>query len=174
MAEEEKPTGQEVDGDKGANPDPKTPVGSEKPELSSEEQSRREEQSKRDREQATDKGGNNRDEDLDFLMAQEATRSRDSYIGTFLGENAEKYPHVTADDLKFATSKEEVEQLATHLENRYKGMEQDALTNVTDNSEKELTEQEIIEAEKELEKQQETGGGSRFGSFLDLAARRKR
>lgn len=135
------------------------------------ELARREQQSKKDRALA-DKDETT--ERLDFLESREMERVRDAYISDFLKDNAEKYPHIKPDDLRYAGSKEEIEELATHLENRYKDMEQSALANVQGGSNSFLTDEQIEEQEKTLEKHTAETGQSTFSSFIGNLQKRKR
>lgn len=138
------------------------------------EQARRDQQSKKDR-------ANSENDDLretvDFLSSREAERARDSYVSDLLTKDAEKFPNVKADDpmFKYATSKEDVEDIATKLQNKYTDMQQDALRSVqAGEDEKPLTDEEIAEREKELEKEADESGRSTFGGFLDTITRRKK
>lgn len=175
MADENKPSGQEdKSGSNGTTPPAPSPDGSRKPEISPDEQARRAEQSQRDKE--TKNEDDSLREDVDYLRAREAERARDSFVSDLLTKEAEKFPNVKADDplFKYATSKEEVEEIAKDLQNRFTDLQQDALRSVQTESEQSLTDEEIAEKEKELEKESNESGRSTFGSFMDNLGRRKK
>lgn len=144
---------------------------SEKPQIDPAEQARRDQQSKKDK--AVDEADELRDQ-VDFLTSREAERARDAYINDFLTTNAEKYPNVTSEDLKFADSKEGIEELANHLENKFKDLQQKALSSVQEEAITPLTDEEIAERNKELEKQVAETGQSKFSGFIENIQRRKR
>lgn len=174
MAEEDNPSGQAPTGEenKGAEkPAPKGPDGSEKSNISPAEQARRDAQSEKDKGSQDDLR-----ETVDFLSSREAERARDSYVSDLLTKEAEKFPDVKSDDpmFKYATSKEDVEEIATTLQNRYKDMQQDALRSVQAEPDQGLTDEEIATKETELEKETQEQGRSTFGNFLGNLQRRKK
>lgn len=142
------------------------------PSVDPAEQARREQQSKKDR-------ANSEKDDLretvEFLTSREAERERDNYIVEFLGSSSD-YPDVKSDDpmFKYATSKDDVEEIAKTLQNKYKDMQQKALASVLVEGEQSLTDEQIAEKEAELEKQTQEHGKSTFGSWLDVRSRRKK
>lgn len=109
---------------------------------------------------------------MDFLMAREAERMQQDAISGFLKENAEKYPHVTDADLKFAGSEEELEIVAKHFENRYKQMQQDALSSVQSDEVTPLTTEELRKLENKLEEDSNSQGRSNFGSWINAITRK--
>lgn len=137
------------------------------------EQARREQQSKKDK-AVSEKS--DLEETVEFLSSREAERERDAHVNTFLTENAEKYPNVKPDDpmFKYATSKEDVADIATQLQNKFMDMQQDALRSVQTESEQSLTDEEIAKKEEELEAETEKEGRSTFGNFIDNLGRRKK
>lgn len=175
MADENKPSGQEDNaGSNGKTPPTPSPDGSRSNGISPEEQARRAEQSEKDKQAG--KEDESLREDVDYLRAREAERARDGYVSELLTKEAEKFPNVKVDDpmFKYATSKEEVEEIATNLQNRFTDLQQDALRSVQIESEESLTDEEIAEKEKELEKETQESGRSTFGNFLDNLGRRKK
>ena len=175
MADENKPSGQEEEAPNNGTPPASTPDGSRKPEVTPEEQQRRQEQSERDRQRQQEENG---DEDrISFLESREMERARDQHVKDFLSENSDKYPNVKADDplFKYATSKEDVSDIAAQLQNRFKDMQQEALSSVqTDDSRRLLTDEEIEAEEKRLEEETAKTGKSNFGNFIDTISRRKK
>lgn len=151
-------------------PAPKGDASSSNTNIDPAEQARRDQQSKKDQANSalTDK-----DEQIDFLLSRELERERDSVISNFLSENKEKYPNVTADDLKYARSEDEVEELAKHLENKYKSMQQKALSDVQ-GTETVLTPEQLKEAEEALAKETKETGRSTFGSWLSKKQQTRR
>lgn len=176
MADENKPSGQEENqaNNNGSTPPENTPDGSRSKDISPEEQARRAEQSQRDKEAKGE--DESLREDVDYLRAREAERARDSYVSELLTKESEKFPNVKSDDpmFKYATSKEEVEEIATTLQNKFTEMQQDALRSVQTESEESLTDEQIAEKEKELEKEAHESGRSTFGNFIDNLGRRKK
>ena len=174
MAEEDKSTDKPVVEEPKVveKPASKTPVDSEKPGLSPEEVKRREEQSNKDKSSSkTD------DEDrLSFLEARENERMKDEFVNSLLSKEAEKYPDVKADDplFKYASSEEEVEQIAKDIQNRVIDIRQKALVDVQIEPDEGLTDEQIAEAEEKMEKETIETGRSNFGNFLGNIQRRKR
>jgi hypothetical protein len=173
MAQEEISTGQEDNtGSNGEQPPVKAPVGTDAPQLSPQEQARREEQSIKDKENA----GGKEDllETVDFLKARELERQRDDHVRQVLSDT-DKYPNVKADDplFKFAGSPEEVETIATTLQDRYKDMQQQALLSVREEPDVALTDEQIAERDQEREKTMRETGKSSFGSWLSDRQSRK-
>lgn len=159
----------------GDNQEPASPApdGSKKPEITPEEQARREQQSAKDRAAG---GKDEFSERIDFLEAREMERVRGEYVSDLLTSETETYPNVQANDplFKFATSKEDVKEIATQLQNRFTEQQQAALQSVQTQSDQSLTDEEIAEREKELEKETTEHGRSTFGQYFNnLTNRRK-
>lgn len=174
MADENNPSGQEENGASNGNPPAsKAPDGSSKPEISSEEQARRAEQSEKDKQAG--KEDDSLRQDVDYLRAKEAERARDSFVTDLLSDK-DKYPNVDPNDklFKYAASKEEVEEIATELQNKFTDLQQNALRSVQTESEQSLTDEEIAQKEVELAKEAEESGRSTFGNFMDNLGRRKK
>jgi hypothetical protein len=173
MADESNPSDKPPveDSSKDGQPTDKGSDGSSKPTVDLAEQARRDQQSKKDQANSHNEG---LQEQIDFLSAKEAERSRDSYVSQLLTDT-EKYPNVKADDpmFKFAASKEEVEEIATELQNKFTGLQQDALRSVQLESDNTLTDAQIAEQEVELEKTTKEQGKSTFTSYLSNLQRRK-
>ena len=153
-------------------PAPNTEPGSSKPPVDPAEQARRDQQSKKD--QAISEK-NDLESRVDFLDAKEAERARDTYVSDLL-KDTNKYPNVKPSDpmFKYATSKEEVDEIATELQNKFTDLQQDALRSVRTESDQSLTDEQIAEQEIELEKQSKEESKSTFGSFMNNLQRRKR
>ena len=134
------------------------------------EQARRDQQSQKDKAKAE---ASDKDEKLDFLLARESERLRNETVDTFLTENKDKYPNVTKEDLRFANSKDEIKELADHVQNRFKTLQQDALKSVQVQPDKGLSAEEFAEREKQLEEDQSKTGKSQFGNFMDAVRRKK-
>jgi hypothetical protein len=149
-----------------------TATESSKPPVNPAEQARREQQSKKD--QAISQKSE-LEEQVDFLSAKEAERARDSYVSELVADTV-KYPNVRSDDplFKYATSKEEVEEIATQLQNRFMDLQQDALRSVQTESDQTLTDEQIAEQEAEFEKTTKENNTSTFGQFYSNLTRRKR
>lgn len=163
--------------DSNANANGQPPVqddgASSKATVDPAEQARRDQQSKKDRANAE---LDETTERLSFLEAREMERARDEFVSELL-TGSDKFPDVKPDDplFKYATSKEDVEEIATQLQNRFKDLQQKALDSVqTEGSVSLLTDEEIAEQEKVLEKKVNETGQSQFGSFLGNLQRRKR
>lgn len=135
------------------------------------EQARRDQQSKKDRAISEKE---ELAQQVEFLTAKEAERARDAFV-TELVSDKTKYPNVEPTDplFKYATSKEEVEQIAKEIQNRYTTLQQNALADVQTEPES-LTDEQLVEEEKKLEEEAQKTGTSKFGSFLSLQGRRKR
>lgn len=136
------------------------------------ELARREQQSKKD------KVTSQKDElaeQVEFLSAKEAERARDSYVSELVSDKS-KYPNVEANDplFKYATSKEEVEEIAKDIQNRYTTLQQKALSDVQSEPDQTLTDEQVEEEEKKLEEDAVKRDTSRFSDFLNIQARRKR
>lgn len=136
------------------------------------ENARRDQQSKKDK---ANSEKDNLTEQIEFLSAKEAERARDAYVSELV-TNKEKYPNVDASDslFKYATSKEEVEEIAKEIQNRYTTMKQKALSDVQENQPEYLTDEQVSTEESKLEEEASKSGTSKFGNFLNLQARRKR
>lgn len=158
----------------GNAPASKAPDGSGAPEVSAAELARRQQQSEQDRgkKTETDDVGSR----LNFLEARELERVRDQHVTDFLSSNAKDYPNVKADDalFKYASSEDEVKEIATEIQNRFMTMQQEALSSVQSEPETWLTEEEYAAREKELEETASKTGKSQFGGFMDALQRRKR
>lgn len=150
-----------------------TPDESNKPEISAAEQARRQQQSE------ADKGKKVESDDfvsrVEFLEQREMERVRDQHVSGFLRDNASDYPNVKADDplFKYANSEDDVKDIAAEIQNRYKTMQQEALSSVQTEPDW-LTEEEIAEEEKKLEEDTTKHGRSNFMGFLNTQQRRKR
>lgn len=94
--------------------------------------------------------GNNRATDLEDQMAEMVAKDQKStFIKSFLQENADKFPNVSAEDLMLAGDPDSVEALAKTLQRSKEDAEQAALQKLQDEgAPKQLTQEE---AEKELE-----------------------
>lgn len=149
------------------------PDATKKPDISPQEQARREAQSQKDKEKSSE--SDNFSERMDFLEAREMERVRSEFIGELLSDT-ETYPNVSKDDpmFKYATSKEEVKEIATQLQNRFKEHQQEALRSVQSESEQSLTDEEIAQREKDLEKETRETGRPTFGQFMNNLSRRKK
>lgn len=155
-------------------PAPKGESESSQPPVDTAEQARRDQQSKKDK--AVSEKDDLR-ETVDFLSSREAERARDSYVSELLTSEAEKYPNVKADDplFKYATSKEDVEDIAKQLQNKFLDQQQDALRSVqTEDPDKGLTEEERQAEYDKLEETTKKEGRSTFGNFLKTAQRKKK
>lgn len=176
MAEENNapnPSGEDSNANASGQPPVKDEGASSQPTVDPAEQARRDQQSKKDKANSELDDSNER---LGFLEAREMERARDEYVSTLLTDK-DKFPDVKADDplFKYAGSKEEVEEIATQLQNRFKDLQQQALESVqTEGSTKLLTDEEIDEANKQLEENVHKTGQSQFGNFLSNIQRRKR
>jgi len=169
------------------NPGAKESKGSEKPEgkpaekpedesktnVDPSEQARRDQQSKKDKALAEKDDSNER---LSFLEARENERMRDSFVNDLLTSEADKYPDVKANDplFKYATSEEEVVEIAKEIQNKVKTAEQEALSKVQAEPDQGLTDEEIAEKEKVMEEETQKTGKSNFIPFLSNVQRRKR
>lgn len=146
-------------------------ASSENKSVDSAEQARRDQQSKKD------KANSELDEfrsELSTLKEAHAIQERDKYVATVVSDK-EKFPNVEADDpmFKYAYSKEEVEEIAKTLQDKYSTMQQKALSDVQSEPEY-LTDEQIAENEQKLEKEVQESGTSKFGSWFDNISRRKR
>jgi len=137
------------------------------------------EQARRDQQSKKDKAISETDElreTVDFLSNREAERARDEHVKTFIASNGDKYPDVSPDDpmFKYATSKEDVEEIATTLQNKYKDMQQNALRSVQIESDQSLTDEEIATNLEQLQTVTKDTGKSTFGDYINTITRRKR
>lgn len=175
MAEENNapnPSGEDSNANASGQPPAKDEGASSQPTVDPAEQARRDQQSKKDK---ANSELDDTTERLSFLEAREMERARDEYVSELL-TSSDKFPDVKADDplFRYAGSKEEVEEIATQLQNRFKDMQQRALESVqTEGADKLLTDEEIEQANKELEKKTRETGQSTFSSFLSNIQRRK-
>lgn len=176
MAEENNapnPSGEDSNADANGQPPVKDEGASSKPTVDPAEQARRDQQSKKDK---ANSELDDTTERLSFLEAREMERARDEFVSELL-TGSDKFPDVKSDDpmFKYATSKEDVEEIATNLQNKFKDLQQQALDSVqTEGSVKLLTDEEIAEQEKVLEKKVNETGHSQFGNFIGNLQRRKR
>lgn len=107
-------------------------------------------------------------EDMDFMSSIVSEQYREKVVGDFLKDNGEKYPNVTADDLKrFAGSVEDMEETAKYLEGRIKGSSQALLEEMRNVPEETLTADEKAKALKNLEASNDP---NKFAKFLRLQA----
>lgn len=161
------------DSSQGGQPTDQGGGGSSNQSVDPAEQARRDQQSKKDK--ANSENDELR-ETVDFLSQREAERARDQHVSEFLTSNSDKYPDVKPDDpmFKYATSKEDVEEIATTLQNKYKDMQQNALKSVQFESDNGLTDEEIAANLANLEKETKETGKSTFGSYLDNITRRRK
>jgi len=143
-------------------PAPKGDDGSSTPPIDTTEQARRDQQSKKDK---ANSSIDPKDDTMDFLLGREMEREREKYVSDFLTENKDKYPNLDAKDLRFANTPDDVKELADHLQNKYKTMQQEALSSVQA-TDVELTPAQLKEAEKALEKESQTTNRSTFGAWL--------
>lgn len=160
--EDSVPTGQPTNNGDGSSEN--------KPTVDATEQARRDQQSQKDR-AISDK--DKQSEDMNYLLAKEAERDRDSYVANVLSDK-EKYPNVEANDpmFKYANSKEEVDEIAKELQNRFTDMQQNALKTVRSEPQQ-LTDEQIVEEQNRLEEDTIKNGRSNFGGFLNTVTRRK-
>lgn len=107
-------------------------------------------------------------ETVEFLQQEAAERMKNKAIGDFLKENAEKYPDVTAEDLQFATSEEDLERIATHWQTKAAKQRQQVLADVRQVPDNSITE---TEKQKELDKLKTSNSPNRFLDYLRLEAR---
>jgi hypothetical protein len=136
------------------------------------ELARREQQSKKDK---VTSEKDDLTEQISYLSAKEAERERDAYVSSLLSDK-DKYPNVDANDklFKYATSKEEVEEIAVEIQNKYTTLQQKALADVQERQPETLSNEQVEEQETKLEEETQKSGTSMFGNFLNLQARRKR
>jgi hypothetical protein len=146
--------------------------GSKTPAVDPAEQARRDQQSKKDKKASE---LDETSERLNFLEAREMERVRDQSVSDFLSRHSDKYPDVAKTDplFKHAENEDAVKEIADEIQNRYKDAEQKALERVQVESDQGLTDEEIAEQEKELEKEVNETGTSRFGNYITNLGRRK-
>lgn len=64
----------------------------------------------------------------DWIEQKRQEEARDEAISSFIDENKETYPDVTAEDLKLATSPEELSNLAKRVQSRVEDIRQNELS----------------------------------------------
>lgn len=142
-----------------------------KPPIDPSEQSRRDMQSKKDKSQHQN---DDMAERLSSLEMRESERVRDQYVNELISGNKDKYPNVDPNNpmFKYATSKDEVEDIAKQLQNQFTDMQQKALESVQSEPEY-LTDEQIAQKNTELEKEVKETGKSRFSQYMSNLSRRK-
>lgn len=147
----------------GQPPVTEPPASSSDKHVDPAEQARRDQQSKKDKalsenDELTDR--------LSWLESREAEREKDTFVGSFLAENKDKYPNVTAEDLKFANTPEDVEAIAKHMQRRFQDQQQDALKSVRLAEDSPLSAEQFAKEAAELEKKTNSESRSTFGEWF--------
>lgn len=92
-------------------------------------------------------------------------------IGTFLKDNADKYPDVTVQDLEgIIASPDDIEPQAKALQERYEKIIQNRLQKIESTPQPQLTTEQRAEQEKELKKEPKSGN---FGKMLRLRSKQR-
>lgn len=106
------------------------------------------------------------------MEQRDAILARDQAIGEFLKENSKDYPDVEAEDLEFATSPEEIKELAQRSQAKADRIRNKAIEDVQRVPETAMTAEEKAEALKQLEDTTKQTGQSQFGKFLQIQSKK--
>lgn len=112
-------------------------------------------------------------ERLDALEGQVGMSAKNQAISEYLEANKDKYPDVDKNDLQYASSVEEIEELAKSSQARADRIRNKTLQDLQNVPADTLSQEEYDKQIAELEQEVEKTGKSGFAKFLDLKSKRR-